>query len=456
MDIQKLISKETQELVRTKIQGFARRFWKSDFVWALEKSLGNFIVLTLITLFVVFFLIWAHFNTIEKTVRAQGVVETNLTDKVVGHFEGGVVEKIFVEEGDIVEQGQELLAIANVSITEKRNKSLIKYKRLQAKLKRLRAESSNATSDFSGDEEGAPGTQEELSERQFARYRQEALDQKINILKTQVDQAKASIVASEEHLANLLSEQKVLKAQHDLLEPMVKKGIGSRQLLLQRKSELAKIATSISEIANKREEYELDVQELEQRISREKLDFFRDVREEISTVSSELQGAREELNAANEQITRSVIRAPVNGIIYKLNANTVGGIVRSGEALVEIVPSEATIRIEGKVQPQDRTKIWNGMLAKIRPSSYEFSDETMLEAEVVNISAKTYFDDLTRTWYYRVVLKTIKEDADKTKDFLPGMIVEVNILSGEESVLEYLLSPITRGMRGALSEHNTR
>jgi adhesin transport system membrane fusion protein len=221
-------------------------------------------------------------------------------------------------------------------------------------------------------------------------------------------------------------------------------------------SDLAKINTSIAEVASKIDEFNLDAQELQQRISRERLDFSREVSEEISTVGSDLQAVREELNAANEQITRSVIRSPVNGTVYKLNASTVGGIVRSGESLAEIVPSEATIRIEGKVNPQDRTKIWNGMIAKIRPSSYEFSEETMMRAMIVNISAKTYFDDLTRTWYYRVVLETVSDDADKAKDFLPGMIVEVNILSGEESVLEYLLSPITRGMRGALSEHNTR
>ncbi len=279
---------------------------------------------------------------------------------------------------------------------------------------------------------------------------------KINILETQIQQAEAALSASEDHVQNLLEEQIVLKQQHDMLEPMVKKGIGSRQLLLQRKTELAKITTSIAEIYNKRDEYALEIRELRQRISREKLDFFRDIREEISMVSSELQAVREELKAANDQIVRSVIRSPIDGTIYRLSANTVGGIVRSGEALAEIVPSDATIRIEGKVQPSDRTKIWNGMLAKIRPSSYEFSDETMLKARIINISAKTYFDDLTRTWYYRVIFDTIKEDADKAKDFLPGMIVEVNILSGEESVLEYLLSPITRGMRGALSEHNSR
>ena len=429
-----------------------RRFLNSNLVWSLQQTMANGIVLTLITGFLIFFLIWAHFNKIEKTVRAQGVVETSLTDKIVGHFEGGVVEKVFVQEGDEVTKGQEIVTIANINITERRNKSLIKYKRLQARLERLEAESSNATMLF---EEG-PKTAEELSELQFARSRQKAFDEKIKILKTQIDQARAGKEASEEHLQNLLEEQKVIRQQHDMLEPMVRKGIGSRQLLLQRKSDLAKINTSVSEMANKIDEYDLEVQELEQRISRERLDLSQEIREEISTVSSELQAVREELNTANEQITRSVIRSPVHGTVYKLNANTVGGIVRSGESLAEIVPSEATIRIEGKVQPQDRTKIWHGMLAKIRPSSYEFSDATMMRAKVVNISAKTYFDDLTRSWYYRVVLDTIKEDADKSKDFLPGMIVEVNILSGEESVLEYLLSPITRGMRGALSEHNTR
>ncbi len=428
------------------------RSWKSNLLWSLEKSLGNFLVILLVLMFIVVFMLWAHFNKIEKTVRAQGVVETNLTDKIVGHFEGGVVEKVFVEEGDTVRKGQEIVAIANINITEKRNKSMIKMKQLQAKLSRLLAESNGNTEDLEKDAK----TPEELSELQFARYRRDALEEKINILKTQIQQAKAALSASEEHVENLLDEQKVLKEQHDLLEPMVKKGIGSRQLLLQRKTELAKITTSIAEIYNKRDEYALEIRELKQRISQEQLDFYRDIREEISFVSSELKAVREELNAANEQIVRSVIRSPIDGTIYRLSANTVGGIVRSGEALAEIVPSDASIRIEGKVQPSDRTKIWNGMLAKIRPSSYEFSDETMLRAKIVNISAKTYFDDLTRTWYYRVIFDTIREDAEKAEDFLPGMIVEVNILSGEESVLEYLLSPITRGMRGALSEHGTR
>ncbi|NDV28096.1 HlyD family type I secretion periplasmic adaptor subunit [Desulfovibrio sp. JC010] len=426
--------------------------WKSNLLWSLEKSLGNFIVLLLILAFMAVFLIWAHSSKIEKTVRAQGVVETNLTDKIVGHFEGGVVEKVFVEEGDTVRKGQEIVAIANTNITEKRNKSLIKMKRLQAKLNRLIAESNDDTDEFS-EKTTSP---EEMSEIQFARIRRDALDEKINILKTQIQQSKAALSASEKHVKNLLDEQKVLKEQHDMLEPMVKKGIGSRQLLLQRKTELAKITTAIAEIYNKRDEYSLEIRELEQRINQEELDFYRDIREEINLASSELKAVREELNAANEQIVRSVIRSPIDGTIYKLSANTVGGIVRSGEALAEIVPLDATIRIEGKVQPSDRTKIWNGMMAKIRPSSYEFSDQTMLKAKIVNISAKTYFDDLTRTWYYRVIFNTVKEDAEKVKEFLPGMIVEVNILSGEESVLEYLLSPITRGMRGALSEHNTR
>jgi len=425
---------------------------KSNLMWSLEQSIGNFIVLLLILAFTTVFLIWANFSKIEKTVRAQGVVETNLTDKIVGHFEGGVVEKVFVEEGDTVRKGQEIVAIANTNITEKRNKSQIKMRRLQAKLNRLIAESNNNTDEFAA----KAFTPEEQSEIQFARFRGDALDEKINILKTQIQQSRAALSASEEHVRNLLDEQKVLKEQHDMLEPMVKKGIGSRQLLLQRKTELAKITTSIAEIYNKRDEYSLEIRELQQRINQEQLDFYRDIREEINLASSDLKAVREELNAANEQIVRSVIRSPIDGTIYKLSANTVGGIVRSGEALAEIVPLDATIRIEGKVQPSDRTKIWNGMTAKIRPSSYEFSDRTMLKAKIVNISAKTYFDDLTRTWYYRVIFNTVNQDTEKVKEFLPGMIVEVNILSGEESVLEYLLSPITRGMRGALSEHNTR
>ena len=424
----------------------------SRFFLLLEDVSGSMVVLTSVAVFLLVFIVWAYNSEIEKTVRAQGIVETSLTDKVVGHSEGGVVEKVYVREGDSVVAGQPIVAIANTTTTKERNKSEIKQKQLRAKLERLRAESTDSVAEF----EERASTDEELSELQFARYRADALRQRVMILETQIAQTEAALEASKRHMQNLREEQDVLRQQYDLLEPMVKKGVGSRQLLLQRKAELARMATGLDEAANKSKEYALDIQELKQRISRERLDFIRDVREEINTTASELQGVTEEVNAANEQIVRSVVRSPVKGTIYRLSANTVGGIVRSGEALAEIVPDDAIIRIEGKVQPNDRTKIWNGMMAKIRPSSYEFSRETMLRAEIVNISAKTYFDDLTRSWYYRVILKTIKEDAGKTKDFIPGMIVEVNILSGKESVLEYVLSPVLRGVRGALSEHNTR
>ncbi|MBG0776159.1 MAG: HlyD family type I secretion periplasmic adaptor subunit [Desulfovibrionaceae bacterium] len=423
-----------------------------DFVWSVEQSLGKLVVLVVIAVFLVVFLVWASNCTIEKTVRAQGVVETNLTDKIVGHYEGGVVEQVFVQEGDDVEAGQPLVTIANTMITKERNKSEIKQKRLSAKLDRLAAESAGTVAEFAA----RAKSEEELSELQFARYREEALAERIRILQTQIDQTQAALVSSENHMANMREEEKVIRQQHDMLAPMVERGIGSRQLLLQRKADLARIVTSIDEVSRKREEYDLKIQELRQRINRERLDFLSEVREEISTVSSELQAVTEEVNAANEQIVRSVVRSPIDGTIYKLSANTVGGIVRSGEALAEIVPKTASIQIEGKVQPGDRTKIWNGMSAKIRPSRYEFSEDTMLLARIVNISAKTYFDDVTRTWYYRVILETVKGDAHKAADFLPGMIVEVNILSGEETVLDYLLSPVLRGMRGALSEHRTR
>jgi adhesin transport system membrane fusion protein len=414
---------------------------------------GNSIVLIMIAVFLTVFVVWAHHSEIEKTVRAQGIVETSLTDNVVGHFEGGVVEKVYVREGDSVKAGQPIVSIANTMTTKQHNVSEIRQKQLHAKLERLRAESTDSVKETFA---GKASTPEELSELQFAYYRAEALKQRIDILETQIAQTEAALEAGKRHMHNLLKEQGILKQQHDMLEPLVQKGVGSRQLLLESKTALAKMATSIDEVADKSKRYVLDIQELKQSISRERMDFIRDVREEIGSTDSELQAVSEELNAAKEQIQRSVITSPVNGTIYKLSANTVGGIVQSGVSLAEIVPDDAVIRIEGKVKPEDRTKIWNGMTAKIRPSSYEFSRDTMLRAQIVNISAKTYFDDLTRTWYYRVILTTIREDAEKAKDFIPGMVVEVNILSGQESVLEYVLSPILRGVRGALSEHNTR
>lgn len=132
--------------------------------------MGHLIVLMVITLFMFVFVIWSYNSKIEKTVRAQGIVETNLTDKVVGHYEGGVVEKVFVREGDTVVAGQAIVSIANTTTTKERNKSEIKQKQWQAKLERLMAESTGTVEEFSQKAQ----TPEELSELQFARYRAEA------------------------------------------------------------------------------------------------------------------------------------------------------------------------------------------------------------------------------------------------------------------------------------------
>lgn len=415
-------------------------------------------ILGLTLLFFIIFFTWAANMNIEKTVKAQGVIMAITENQIISHLEGGVIKTIYVAQGDTVEANDPLIEIVNMDMRRDRARYLVKKHFLEAVIRRLDAERDGTDFVLHGTDRH---DEDLLQQLEVFTQNKDALNSKINILKTQ----RAKLVAEKEtkliQRENLLHEWQLAAQQVAMLEPLVKEGIGSMQNLLQRQSEMAKLKTAVDDLGQAALSLDINIQEADEKIAEEHASFLKYVQEEIAQNITELNTVLSELVAIDDSIERSTLRAPIGGTIHRMHTTTIGGVVRAGDALIEIVPEATSIRIEAKVQPQDRTNIYNHQEAKVRPTSYSFSLDTMLLVDITSISAQTFFDDQTRMHYYKVFLESqsmpqTEQEKERYASFMPGMIVEVNILSGEESLLHYLFTPIIRGLDNALTERATR
>lgn len=432
--------------------------WRISYILRSEHFLTSTLLGIMILFFASFF-VWAYHCTIEKTVKAQGVVMAIIENQVVSHLEGGVIKSIYVAHGDQVIANQPLMEVVNMDMRRDKDRYLVKKQFTEAVLQRLYAERDGV--DLVLTEEEIKNNQDLVQQYEVQMQNKETLHDTITILKTQKDKLLAEKATKIAQRDNLMIELELAAQQVAMLEPLIKEGIGSKQNLLQRQAEMARLKTSVDDLTHGILTLDINIREAEEKIVEEQSIFLKKVQEEIATNTNELSAILSELDAIDSSIQRSTLRAPISGTIHKMYTSTIGGIVRAGDPLIEIVPDATSIRIEAKVQPQDRTNIYNHQEAKVRPTSYSFSLDTMLLVDITSISAQTFYDDQTRTHYYKVFLQSQKlpeteEEKERYAMFMPGMIVEVNILSGEESLLHYLFTPIIRGLDNALTEQSTR
>ena len=178
-------------------------------------------------------------------------------------------------------------------------------------------------------------------------------------------------------------------------------------------------------------------------------------RAELSEKVAELAVVREAMMGASDKVERTEIHAPVAGVVNKLNVNTIGGVVRAGETLVEIVPQNDSLLVEARIRPSDIAFVHPKQSALVKITAYDFSIFGGLEGVVEKISPDSSIDDATREVFYTVTIKTLSNqlgDQDQSLSIFPGMVASVDILTGKKSVLEYLLKPINKARTEALRE----
>jgi adhesin transport system membrane fusion protein len=397
------------------------------------------------------FLAWAALTQLDKIARGGGRVIPQMQNQVVQHFEGGIVTEIMVAEGDTVTKGSPLLRIENNISRSELEQSRMELAARDLRLLRTTAEINGETELKVPEELDARVPQIVERERSYFATRRKALGAQLQILDEQQRQ-------KEIELSELRARAQLFKTERDLIAQKLVNlrrlnGIGavSTNELIDNERVLQQSEQRLSDLSHDIPKTEASLGEIAQRRLDATYRFRSDAEKERSEAELQALKLRESIHALQDRNLRNVVTAPVDGVVNKLNVTTVGGVVKSGEPLLQIVPSNTAIAVEARLSPSDRAQVWPGLPAVIKISAYEFSTYGGLKGKVVEVSPDTLQDEKGNS-YFRVRLEADASGFGPDKPILPGMQADVDIHYGRQTILSSLIRPMQRLQDSALRQ----
>ncbi|MEM7748593.1 MAG: HlyD family type I secretion periplasmic adaptor subunit [Pseudomonadota bacterium] len=407
--------------------------------------------------FLVVAVVWADFAELEEVTRGEGRVIPSSKTQLIQSLEGGIVKSLLVREGDRVSKGQVLGRIDDTSFSSNLGELHAKEVGLAAKVARLRFEVSKESSgniEFSQSLiERAPKVVE--SEKQLHELRNANLANQIGILKERLQEKKQELAELKENQIRFADGRKIAQKEYDLKEPLARQGIVAKTDVLRLERELSDLKGQLAATNKAIPRVEASVRAAERAIDEQTLNFRQGAQAELSTVLAELSIVEQSLKGATDKVVRAEMRSPVDGIVNKIHVNTVGGVVRMGEPIMEITPIDENLFVEIRIDPKDVAFVGPGQPATVKLTAYDFTIYGSLDGKVEVISSDSILDKSTNTSYYLVTIKTTNtslRSKNKELPIIPGMVATADIITGKKSVLEYLLKPIIKARHEALRE----
>ncbi len=403
---------------------------------------------------IIWLIVWAYYAEIDALTRGQGKIIPAHQLQVIQNLEGGIVSEILVQEGESVKKGQILIKIDDTGFVGSYLENELRYNELQSKSIRLLAESTAQAFTVSPEiEKKSPNLIKH--ERSLYLSNKEQLNNNKIIYKRRLSQKRTEKVEAEAKLRQLRQNYKLLQKEVKINKPLVDKGLISEVefLQLQRQEgsllgDILAIKLSIPRLISVIEEHKNNITEVN-------LKFRNTAKELYNETKAEMERIKQTNIAREDKVDRTYVRSPVDGTINQLLVNTVGGVVRPGMDIVEIVPSQDNLFIEAKIRPADIAFLYPGQKAIVKFSAYDFAVYGSLNGVLVHISADTIVDKTDDQSYYLVRIKTTKNylgSKDKKLKLMVGMTVDADIITGKKTVLDYILRPILRARENTLSE----
>ncbi|NQY21127.1 MAG: HlyD family type I secretion periplasmic adaptor subunit [Campylobacteraceae bacterium] len=399
------------------------------------------------------FLMWANFAEIDEIVRGNGDIIPRGDNQIVQNLEGGIIEKFYVKEGDYVKKGQLLLEIANQQSISSFGSNKSQLNALKAKIVRLTAESSNKGFNVNTD------LQNEIplyikNEKSLYLINKNRLNSKVASLTEQLKQKKSELRENNTMRIDVKNSLILITKELKMIKPMVEKGIKSRIEFFQLQREANDIRTKYNSIKLSRPRIKASVIEVEKMILEVMLIAKSDAKNKLNESIAELKDLNYNSLTLKDEVERRLVKSPMNGTIHKLFFHTVGGVVRPGENIIELVPNDTNLLVEVKIKPSDIAFIYYGQKAIVKFSAYDFSIYGGLEGKVIHISADTITDEKENV-FYTLRIKTNKSYLGNKNDplkIIPGMTVSTDIITGKKSILDYILKPILKTKQYTFTE----
>ena len=400
------------------------------------------------------FLAWAAMFEIEEVTRGTGRVVPSQQVQVVQSLEGGIVRRIDIRAGDVVEAGQLLMQIDDTALSSQRGELLRQEAALLAEELRLRAEVAFDRAPDFPEALRARAPDAILAEMDVLTSRFDQLDREIVVLEAQRDQRRGDLAELLAERAKLETVIAPLREELDLTEDLAASGAVPRIELLRLRSRLAELEGDLAVGRAQEPNLIAAIGEAEAQIEVARASYVTAARTRLARLGVELAVVRESLRAAEDRVTRTDLRAPVRGTVNALNVTTVGQVVQPGAPLAEIVPEGGALEIEVTVPPKDVAFIRPGDPASVKISAYDYLVYGALDGEVARIGADTQRDSEGRE-FFRLTVVTDRTDLGSGEESLPvtpGMTATVDIQTGRRTVLSYLIQPVLRLRSEALRE----
>ncbi len=411
------------------------------------------VLLNIIAAMTVILLIWASVAKIDERTRGEGRVIPSHKIQVVQNLEGGIIKEILVAEGEFVEKGQVLVSIDDTGAGGSFEESVGMINELMARAIRLRAESGIK----------AFGADSEVDEEMAALLRKEKRLYDINcrrkksekdVLSQRLHQREIELAEAKLDIASLQEGTRLIAREMELTKPLFQKRLVSelefiqlKQRALDKKHEYESAQKRAAGLRSKIIEAKKQIAELEEGHRGE-------AHEEFNRVMAEIERMSSTQAAIEDRVLRTSVRSPVDGTIKQLLVNTVGGVVKPGMEILEIVPNDKRLLVEAKIRPADIAFLYPGQKAVVKFSAYDFAIHGGLEGKVVHISADTISDE-RQNEFYLVRVKTDRNylgTEESKKKIMVGMTAQVDIITGKKSIMQYILKPILRAKNNALRE----
>ena len=380
----------------------------------LQYFMGLRIVVWALVLVLALFGLWAHWAVLDQITRAQGSVVASSKTQVIQSMDGGTIASLHVREGDTVEAGQLLVRFD-------KTRSEAGYLESRAKLAGLMATVARLQSEVLGKPLKFP--------REVRPYP--------DFVQAQTMLFNKRKAAIQEELKAIDGMMALARKELAMTAPLLKSGDVSRTEVLRLQRQLVDLQSQKTNRSNK---------------------YFQDAQAELSKAQEELAGVQQNLAQRKSQVDQTALHAPVKGVVKNVRITTQGGVVRPGEEVMQIVPLEDDLVVQAKVSPTDIAFLKMGQAATVKIDAYDYTIYGDLAGQLIYISPDTISDDLRQGEqpYYRVQVRTdgrrLSVRASDSLDIQPGMTATVEIRTGQRTVLQYLLKPVTKTLSQSLGE----
>ena len=428
-----------------------------DFLSA-EKGIRTGMIV--VGVFVIGFLGWAAVAPLDSALVAQGVVVVETHRKTIQHLEGGIVNTIYVTDGQKVAAGQPLVQLDDTEAKASLDLVRGQADALAAQQARLEADRDNADKiAFPPDLLARRGSDPKVAEA--IRGEQNTFDTHRATLAKQQDIYNQRISENKRIIAGLQSQQSSVEQQSQLIgqesdsvQQLYNKGLSTLPRLLQLKRQAADLGGQHGQVSEKIAQVNLDSGEDELQIVNLRNQFLNDVVKDLRDVQTKRFEALDRLHAAKDVVARLRLTAPVAGKVVGLAVHTKGAVIRPGDTVLEIVPINDQLDVEAHVRPEDADDVHIGMMAKVNLGAYKQRRLPMITGTVTTVSADRLTDQKTGQAYFNV---EIAVDLAQLKDYpdvklIPGMPVDVSLETGSRTALEYFIEPITAVFRHGMRE----